>query len=120
MLPVSRGLRSIGPAAVRFGAVLAITLSAAAPSLVRAAGYSDMVIDVNSGKILHETNADAARFPASLTKMMTLYVTFDMIEKKRLSLDTTLTISAYGASAQPTKLGQIGRASCRERVWCLV
>ncbi len=122
MLPVSRGLRSIGPAAVRFGAVLAITLSAAAPSLVRAAGYSDMVIDVNSGKILHETNADAARFPASLTKMMTLYVTFDMIEKKRLSLDTTLTISAYGASAQPTKLGlRVGDTiSVRDSIKALV
>ncbi len=85
----------------------ALTLAALtlAPAPVQAAGYSDMVIDVNSGKILHETNADEPRFPASLTKMMTLYVTFDMIEKKRLSLDTMLVISAYGASAQPTKLG---------------
>ncbi len=71
----------------------------------QAGGYSDMIIDMNTGKVLHETNADDLRFPASLTKMMTLYVTFDMIEKKRLSLDTVLHISAYGASAQPSKLG---------------
>ena len=71
----------------------------------RAAGYSDIIIDVNSGKVLHETNPDAERYPASLTKMMTLYVTFDMIEKKRLALDTILHISEYGASAQPSKLG---------------
>ena len=80
-----------------------LCLGAKAPAL--AAGYSDMVIDVNSGKVLHETNADEARFPASLTKMMTLYVTFDMIEKKRLALDTVLHISDYDAAAQPSKLG---------------
>ena len=70
-----------------------------------AAGYSDFVIDVNSGVVLHESNADALRFPASLTKMMTLYVVFDMIERHRLSLDTKLIISDYDAAAQPSKLG---------------
>ncbi len=70
-----------------------------------AAGYSDMIIDANSGAVLHATNIDEPRFPASLAKMMTLYIVFDMIEKHRLSLDTKLVISAYDASAQPTKLG---------------
>ena len=100
MGPASRWLRN----AVGIWALCCAALTLGCAS-VQAAGYSDMVIDVNSGKILHETNADEPRFPASLTKMMTLYVTFDMIEKKRLSLDTSLVISAYGASAQPTKLG---------------
>ena len=78
-------------------------LFAASPAL--AADYSDLVIDANTGKILHETNADASRFPASLTKMMTLYVVFDMIERGRLKLSTELTISDYDAAAQPSKLG---------------
>ncbi len=113
MGPARRGLRLVGGL---------WALCTAAPQLAHAAGYSDMVIDVNSGKILHETNADEPRFPASLTKMMTLYVTFDMIEKKRLSLDTSLVISAYGASAQPTKLGlHIGDSiSVRDSIKALV
>ena len=86
----------------------ALTIVVAAlltPAHARAAGYSDMVIDVNSGQILHETNADEERFPASLAKMMTIYIVFDMIERHRLSMDTMLTISEYGAAAQPSKLG---------------
>jgi len=71
----------------------------------RAADYSDLVIDANTGKVLHETSADSSRFPASLTKMMTLYVVFDMIERGRLKLSTELTISDYDAAAQPSKLG---------------
>jgi len=98
-------LRIIG----RIGASLTVALIALgmlsyAPR-AHAADYSDMVIDVNSGAVLHQTNADAPRFPASLTKMMTLYVVFDMLEKHRLTLDTKLTISDYAAAAQPSKLG---------------
>jgi len=84
--------------------LLAATQFWIAPA-ARAADYSDMVIDVNSGSVLHATNADAPRFPASLTKMMTLYIVFDMIERGRLSLDTRLTISDFDAAAPPSKLG---------------
>ena len=88
------------------GTALAIALAVLlAPAHARAADYADMVIDVNSGQIVHDVNADALRFPASLTKMMTIYIVFDMIEKHRLSMDTMLTISEYDASAQPSKLG---------------
>ena len=78
-------------------------LATAAPAWC--AGYSDMTIDVNTGKVLHETNADELRYPASLTKMMTLYIVFDMLERKRLTLDTELSVSAYASAATPTKLG---------------
>lgn len=70
----------------------------------RAADYADMVVDVNSGSVLHENNVDAPRYPASLTKMMTLYIVFDMLQKGRLTLDTKLTISETAAAAQPSKL----------------
>jgi D-alanyl-D-alanine carboxypeptidase len=93
-------LASFPTAIVRFLAVVCAIVCLGAQAPAQAGGYSDMIIDMNSGKVLHETNADELRFPASLTKMMTLYVTFDMIEKKRLSLDTVLHISA-----QPSKLG---------------
>jgi D-alanyl-D-alanine carboxypeptidase len=74
-----------------------------------AAPYSDLLIDVNSGQVLHEASADAQRFPASLTKMMTLYITFDMLRKGRLELSTQLEISEYDTEAQPSKLGlQVG------------
>ena len=98
-------LQSIVVVAARFAALVLLCLLAAWPVPAGAAGYSDMIIDANSGTILHATNADELRFPASLAKMMTLYIVFDMIEKHRLSLDTKLTISDYDASAQPSKLG---------------
>ena len=97
--------RSTSMGLARLAALLGLALFATVPQPARAAGYSDMIIDVNSGKIVHETNADEARFPASLAKIMTLYVTFDMIERKRLNLDTDLVISDYDANAQPSKLG---------------
>ena len=92
-------------AVARWAALAPLCLLVALPMPAHAAGYSDMIVDANSGAVLHATNIDEPRFPASLAKMMTLYVVFDMIEKHRLSLDTNLIISAYDASAQPTKLG---------------
>ena len=64
-----------------------------------------IVMDGASGQILYERNPDAIRFPASLTKMMTLYLLFESIDKGRLSLDTDLTTSVRAASQSPTKLG---------------
>jgi D-alanyl-D-alanine carboxypeptidase len=64
-----------------------------------------LVIDANSGEVLHASNADSLRHPASLTKIMTLYLLFEEIEAGRLSLDTELPISAEAASQAPSKLG---------------
>ena len=88
-----------------WAAMAAMVALLLAPASACAADYSDMVIDVNSGEVLHQVNADAPRYPASLAKMMTIYIVFDMIEKHRLSLDTMLTISDYDAAAEPSKLG---------------
>lgn len=64
-----------------------------------------LVMDGASGQILYERNPDAIRYPASLTKMMTLYLLFEAIEKGRISLDTPLNTSVRAAAQSPTKLG---------------
>ncbi|WP_152563570.1 D-alanyl-D-alanine carboxypeptidase family protein [Palleronia rufa] len=64
-----------------------------------------MVIDARSGEVLHARNADARLHPASLTKMMTLYIAFDAIRRGEISLDTQVQISRFAASEPPSKLG---------------
>jgi len=66
--------------------------------------YAAFVADVNTGEILHSRLADAQRYPASLTKMMTLYLLFEAIEAGDLSLTDTLTASRIAASQQPSNL----------------
>lgn len=66
--------------------------------------YAAFVADANSGDVLHSRLADAQRYPASLTKMMTLYLLFEAIEAGELSLSDTLTASRIAASQQPSNL----------------
>ncbi len=67
--------------------------------------YAAMVVDVKTGRTLHAVNEDAARIPASLTKVMTLYMLFEQMERGRLDMDSELKVSSYAASQPPTKLG---------------
>jgi D-alanyl-D-alanine carboxypeptidase len=67
--------------------------------------YADIMIDDNTGKVLHETDPDAPRHPASLTKVMTLYLLFGELEAGRIKLDYDLAVSAKASSQNPTKLG---------------
>lgn len=64
-----------------------------------------IVIDANSGKVLHADQADEPRFPASLTKMMTLYMVFEEIERGRLTFDSKIRFSARACGMAPSKLG---------------
>ncbi|MGR3490938.1 MAG: D-alanyl-D-alanine carboxypeptidase family protein, partial [Shimia sp.] len=64
-----------------------------------------MVMDARSGKVLHARNADTRLHPASLTKMMTLYVAFQAVQNGELSMDTYVTISRKAAAEPPSKLG---------------
>ncbi|MBV1866804.1 MAG: D-alanyl-D-alanine carboxypeptidase [Marinosulfonomonas sp.] len=64
-----------------------------------------MVIDARSGEVLHSRNADTRLHPASLTKMMTLYVTFEAIRNGEISLETKVKISRKAANEPPSKLG---------------
>lgn len=89
----------------RAGVLLIVALFAtllAAPAWAR---YSDIVIDARTGQVLHQTNADLRNYPASLTKLMTLYLTFEALEQGRLTLNQMLPVSAHAAAQAPTKLG---------------
>ena len=70
-----------------------------------AAEYAAMVMDARNGKVLHSRNADTRLHPASLTKMMTLYIAFEAVEHGEISLDTKVTISRHAASEPPSRLG---------------
>ncbi len=67
--------------------------------------YAEMVVDINSGRVLRAVNADEPRFPASITKVMTLYLLFEQIERGRMNLNTPLEVSAFAAAQSPSKLG---------------
>jgi D-alanyl-D-alanine carboxypeptidase len=66
---------------------------------------SAIVVDGNTGSVLHAANADGLRHPASLTKIMTLYLLFERLEAGKIRLDTPLRISEHAAEQSPTKLG---------------
>ncbi|AML53600.1 MULTISPECIES: D-alanyl-D-alanine carboxypeptidase family protein [Falsihalocynthiibacter] len=74
-------------------------------TMARAAPYAAYVMDARTGEVLHSSNADTRLHPASLTKMMTLYVVFEAVENGEISLDTKVLISKKAASEQPSKLG---------------
>ena len=67
--------------------------------------YADIVIDETTSQVLHESDPDAPRHPASLTKIMTLYLLFEQLEEGKLKLDTPLAVSAHASVQPPTKLG---------------
>ena len=66
---------------------------------------STLVADVQSGYVLQATNADSLQYPASLTKVMTLYLAFDALEKKLVTLDMPLPVSKKAAAQPKSKLG---------------
>jgi D-alanyl-D-alanine carboxypeptidase len=67
--------------------------------------YADIVVDTNSGEVLHEAKPDELRHPASLTKIMTLYLLFEQLEAGKVKLDTPLPVSAEASRQHPVKLG---------------
>ena len=105
----------IGPQA-RAWLALMLALAIAAPSGAALAAKSKkrssgspiaaaIVVDMNSGRILHEQASTAPRAPASLTKMMTLYVLFSYLRSGAVTPDTEFVVTPYAASQPPTKLG---------------
>ena len=67
--------------------------------------YAAIVVDANSGAVLHSASPDAQRHPASLTKIMTLYLLFERLEAGKLKLGTALKVSEHAEDQAPTKLG---------------
>ncbi|MCC6736102.1 MAG: D-alanyl-D-alanine carboxypeptidase [Bauldia sp.] len=86
-------------------AMAAATAFSVQPAQATDANYASIVIDAKTGEVLYSRNADAQRFPASLTKMMTLYLLFEDLERGRVTLRTRLDVSANAAAQAPTKLG---------------
>jgi D-alanyl-D-alanine carboxypeptidase len=71
----------------------------------KSAGYADIVIDAETGRVVHEADGNSLRHPASLTKMMTLYLAFQALESGRLSLGQYLAVSENASYQSPSKLG---------------
>jgi D-alanyl-D-alanine carboxypeptidase len=97
------------PATARWRRILAAGLLAALVAALRAAPadakYASIVLDADSGLVRHETNADERLFPASLTKLMTLYLLFEAVESKRISWNTQFTASRRVALQPATRIG---------------
>ncbi len=90
-----------------FIALVAFSLLAACsgPHEADAAPYSAYVMDARTGETLYSENSNTRLHPASLTKMMTLYIAFEEIERGRMSLDTMVTVSKNAAAQPPSRLG---------------
>jgi D-alanyl-D-alanine carboxypeptidase len=69
------------------------------------AGYASIVVDADSGRILHATNADTRNYPASLTKMMTLFMVFEALDAGKWTMNTDLKVSARAARQPASRLG---------------
>jgi len=84
--------------------------------------YASIVIDVDTHEVLHARNADDARYPASLTKVMTLYMLFDALESGEVTLDERLMVSRFAASQAPSnlKLKPNSSISVRDAIGALV
>ena len=67
--------------------------------------YAAYVMDANTGEVLYEKNADSPRYPASITKLMTLYLTFEALQAGKISLADRVYVSAHAESVAPTRLG---------------
>ena len=67
--------------------------------------FAAMVVDANSGRTMYAVAEDEPRHPASITKVMTLYLLFDALERGQVSLDTEFQVSAHAAAQAPSKLG---------------
>ncbi|GBD48163.1 D-alanyl-D-alanine carboxypeptidase [Methylopila sp. Yamaguchi] len=78
---------------------------AIAQSISARANYAALVVDAKTGRTLFEKNSDSLRFPASITKVMTLYLVFEDLERGRIELDGRITMSSRCSMMPPTKLG---------------
>ncbi|GAB6053449.1 D-alanyl-D-alanine carboxypeptidase [Magnetospira thiophila] len=70
-----------------------------------AAKYASLVIEADSGRVLHSTNADTRNYPASLTKLMTLYILFERLEQGKLRLNSPFTMTRRASRQPPSRLG---------------
>ena len=98
----SAGLFSMRMMAAAFAAVVSLGVAAPASAQDR---YAAIVMDARTNEVLLEDQADEARYPASLTKMMTLYMVFEALERGELTMDSRLTASRNASRQPPSRLG---------------
>ncbi len=105
-----------------WGGALLVAAILNAGDRAEAAAYAALVMDAATGRILTQVDADAPRYPASLTKMMTLYMLFEALDSKKLTLSSPMKVSALAASRPPSRLGlHIGDTiTVREAILALV
>ena len=84
---------------------LLLTTGTLTPSFAAKRVSASIIIDADTGTVLHAENADALTYPASLTKIMTLYLAFDALERGKITLNTRFKVSKHAAKQSPTKLG---------------
>jgi D-alanyl-D-alanine carboxypeptidase len=108
----ARGRMSGLAAALGLAFTIAVTASPAEAARKRhakrssyAPPYAALVVDAGNGRVLHAQNETALRHPASVTKVMTLYMLFEQLEKGRYRLDSPLRVSARAAAMAPSKIG---------------
>jgi D-alanyl-D-alanine carboxypeptidase len=112
MAGIARHLRTnvmrFAAAASVFGAALTAVLTVhpvAARAQIGSDRYSSIIVDAATGNVLEAANPDAIRHPASLAKLMTLYMVFEALRDRRIGLDELVPISGHAASMEPTKIG---------------
>lgn len=103
---------------------IALVLASALPAAAQIGSerYASLILDARTGRVISAVNPDELRHPASLTKVMTLYMTFEALRDRRISLQQRVPMSAYAASMSPTKLGVPpgGRLTVEEAILGLV
>jgi D-alanyl-D-alanine carboxypeptidase len=84
-----------------------VTVATPVAAQIGSARYASIVVDNGSGKVIEAVNADEPRYPASLTKLMTLYMAFEALRDHRITLGQTVPVSGWAASMEPSKLGLV-------------
>ncbi|MFN2376304.1 MAG: D-alanyl-D-alanine carboxypeptidase family protein [Candidatus Binatia bacterium] len=90
--------------AAALATVFLVAPAAGAAPTAQASRYASIVIEAETGNVLYERNADLPRYPASLTKIMTLYMAFEALAAKKLCLTDEVTVSAHAAGRDPSRL----------------
>jgi len=104
-----RGIAALRPVAmtVAMAVGLAFSLPTIAHAQIGSYRYSSIIVDNDSGRVTEAVNADALRYPASLTKLMTLYVAFEALRDHKIRLDQIVPVSVHAAEMEPSKLGLV-------------
>ncbi len=85
--------------------IAAAAFTTTAHAQIGSARYASIIVDHENGRVMEAINADEERYPASLTKLMTLYMAFDALRAHRVTLTDTVPVSDFAASQEPSKLG---------------